>query len=139
MLKISYRMFRDPTPACFSFCPHKMRFFQGVGGFPNFFLLHWNPNIFVVVRSPWKHLDRYNNPFFDFSLLSHQNRLFGGEGGFPKYFMDIRNMTKNQEYRKYIKCRFVHPSENIRLGFILCPFMCLLLCITNYNLCFFFI
>ena len=33
--------------AHFGFCPPKIGFFGGLGRVPQFFLLHWNPNIFV--------------------------------------------------------------------------------------------
>ena len=77
---------------------------------------------------------------------------------FLNFVQPIYNMTNNQEYRTYNKCWFDRPSEDIRLDFILCHLVCLLyilysadhicaiwcvfsiynvLCITNYDLCFF--
>ena len=32
------------------FCPPKIWLIGGVGGVPEFFLLHWNPNIFVSLE-----------------------------------------------------------------------------------------
>ena len=35
--------------AHFGFCTPKIGFFRGVGGVPEFFLLHWNLHIFVTL------------------------------------------------------------------------------------------
>ena len=46
----SYLKFQNPTTTFWNtpLCPANMPYLGGVGGAPDFFLLHWNPNILVT-------------------------------------------------------------------------------------------